>query len=133
MYLQCHTLRQVAVGAIVGSVTGTLWYTIYTNVSGQCASLRHFSVTSSERKHRLGMPILQGYVAIVRRCRTTFSFVLCPQYVYDRFAVELCVGPDIARLLWIVIVLYCLLLASGCDTSLRHTVPSGGMLYESGK
>ncbi|CAM9425483.1 unnamed protein product [Sphacelaria rigidula] len=32
MYLQCHTLKQVAVGAIVGSVTGTLWYMVYTNI-----------------------------------------------------------------------------------------------------
>lgn len=36
IYLECHTLKQVAVGALVGSCTGTLWYLLYSHVSAFC-------------------------------------------------------------------------------------------------
>lgn len=33
--MNCHTLKQVAVGAVVGSGTGALWYLLYAKVRVQ--------------------------------------------------------------------------------------------------
>lgn len=32
IYLQCHTIEQVAAGALVGAFTGSLWYLLYLKV-----------------------------------------------------------------------------------------------------
>ena len=33
MYLKCHTFNQIAAGAAIGSITGVLWYLLFTRVS----------------------------------------------------------------------------------------------------